>query len=1739
MSIVGDFVEAVGDIAEGAVDLVGSAVKSVFKLVGNVVKKVGDTVVSVVKGALKDPVGTIAKVAAVATGNAWALPLIDGATVVAKGGSFGDALKTAAISYATGKAANFVGTAVGRAAAESTSSAVVGKIVGAGAGASTVAIITGQDPVKAFATGGITAGVPAVLGKIDGFADLQKNNPTTATAISNAVAAQLTGKNPTDALINGVIEATGIVNKAMQQFDPNNKLTAAEKSILSNALLASTTAAVQGKDVSAAMSASLTQAGIKALGDMVTSGFAKSGNAVGTNSEALDKNAAAIEKNLKSQKSTAAEFDKVNGELEGKIAEQNRLYDVYTAAKDAADKDQESEDKYNKAKSALDAYNKYATSLNKDYEEYYKPTLSDLEKKLSDLGTEYSTLSKESKTINSNLKTAIDATTEGAKSAQATTNREIVMALDPKFDAAAYAKLNNVKSEDAYEDYLSKGQFAGAITNYDSYVSQKLKAVEEYDKDFNKEEYEAAIAAVMGAKDASAANTALNKIAAEIDAGVTTRSEAIQLLKDAYSSAGMSGYQPSEAEITSLMEQTDAQSYTTAIRTADLRSVSFDGAGYASQSDAATAAKAAGYNNYEWNGKNYLLEATPDTRAIEDARIRLATEALKKQGKTILTATDSQLKSVMDQIDKVPTKHLSSATLQDVLSGKYTTTDPDGTLRLEVAGRSITKEDQDAGRASNMLPDGYQLATMDQVWGEGHTDKAEVMVLPDGTVAWVVTGQRPLPSAIKSAGDVQDLIKTDPEAWLNLAAQYEKDVDLNMSDFFVQMANSAMLGAYATGNKEFGDNVKQTLSIATQAVGEQTKSLANFFSSVTGTSYDNALAKAGKALQDWGAANQTGSTVQQEKNITSAVANAKGVTEKIKAFVSASMDNPGGFATMIAKEGIQEILPMWAAKAVYNMGRVAYYGANAFMNGMESWGSNAGDTYAAAIKQGMSESDARATASKVGLQSAIITFVTDGVGDIPMLKVMAGDVIKGSLAGTAKAGVTNGVTEYFDEMLSNASQQYALTGKVNWDQATTAGTIGMGIGAGTASGLTLGVAINENAIVAKDVNGKDMTLAQFLAGDKVANMSTFNVNASVGVAKDGDAVTIGSIISMPMADGVNYETVKAGLPSVLTNQNIVIGKDALGDNVTLSQLMGQVTEKQDFDSLYTSLLNTTKEQREEAQTDFLSTTLSSLGYKPTKEEISSLISASPGGAEAIKQAATTYADKHTVTYDEAKKMLSDAYTAQGFSSYKPTDAEIKKFMASGATVDPTEITKQVGTFVGGNTVTAAEAEKIFKDTYGYKPSKEEIAQFTAVINQETQATNIGAYVDPRQVTTEEARQYLLDNGYQGTPDEIKAFVGQYDEELKKSEIAEWADPRVVSEQEVRDALKTAGFNDATDAMVESLTGQYEEAKLAGMTKDALPGFIYEALKGQVGGLETGLETLGDQFSELSADVKAKYDTLTQGQKDLADQLVQQGLDLNTAIETAVGSLQEDVNAKYETLTQSQKDLADQLTQQGVDLNNAIDIASKQNQEQIQELNKNLQDQIGTQGRTATQEDVDALTKMLAGQQDINQAYDVNQDKQITQEDLDLLNQIVSGTKTDWNAPAGSVWAPTGLYGQLYESEQQRKADLASAEEARKADAAATEEAIRKASIANQRTTLGTAAAGQVQNLIGNLPAAYRATQQTVNPVYAGEMTPFDFSSPLDTNYFSLSSEKQGSQIPGRPTKIATGGYLDDLLKLLK
>jgi hypothetical protein len=70
---------------------------------------------------------------------------------------------------------------------------------------------------------------------------------------------------------------------------------------------------------------------------------------------------------------------------------------------------------------------------------------------------------------------------------------------------------------------------------------------------------------------------------------------------------------------------------------------------------------------------------------------------------------------------------------------------------------------------------------------------------------------------------------------------------------------------------------------------------------------------------------------------------------------------------------------------------------------------------------------------------------------------------------------------------------------------------------------------------------------------------------------------------------------------------------------------------------------------------------------------------------------------------------------------------------------------------------------------------------------------------------------------------------------------------------------------------------------------------------------------------------------------------------------------------------------------------------------------------------------------------------------------------------------------------------------------------------------------------QLQSIQQQLPQALQMAQEVSTPIY-GQMGPYlDIGSDLDFGFFKPSPEKQAGTKQQQPTKIAAGGYIDDLL----
>ena len=91
---------------------IGDAVSSIGSAIGGAVQSIGNAIQPIVHKFESDPIGSIAMLAASATGQVWALPLISAADTIAHGGSLVQAAEGAAMSYVAGNIASAVSGAI-------------------------------------------------------------------------------------------------------------------------------------------------------------------------------------------------------------------------------------------------------------------------------------------------------------------------------------------------------------------------------------------------------------------------------------------------------------------------------------------------------------------------------------------------------------------------------------------------------------------------------------------------------------------------------------------------------------------------------------------------------------------------------------------------------------------------------------------------------------------------------------------------------------------------------------------------------------------------------------------------------------------------------------------------------------------------------------------------------------------------------------------------------------------------------------------------------------------------------------------------------------------------------------------------------------------------------------------------------------------------------------------------------------------------------------------------------------------------------------------------------------------------------------------------------------------------------------------------------------------------------------------------------------------------------------------
>ena len=267
-----DPIKQIGHIAESAVREVGHACESVGREVG----KVG-------QAAVNDPVGTIAKVAAIATQQYWALPLISAATVVAHGGDLGQAALAAGISYAAGAIAVGVGEALGAgsSAALDMAAADTANLSAQGLTASQISDVLAQSypeigtsAIQRMAEMG-SMGIPAAEMAAEVGSKMATQNLLANAAgntVGGATRAALSGGSGSDILMGGITSgagslAGGYASQELKDMGVNGTVA----NVLGKATGAATASTIAGRD-----------AKLSFINSLINTTLAESGKQVGS-----------------------------------------------------------------------------------------------------------------------------------------------------------------------------------------------------------------------------------------------------------------------------------------------------------------------------------------------------------------------------------------------------------------------------------------------------------------------------------------------------------------------------------------------------------------------------------------------------------------------------------------------------------------------------------------------------------------------------------------------------------------------------------------------------------------------------------------------------------------------------------------------------------------------------------------------------------------------------------------------------------------------------------------------------------------------------------------------------------------------------------------------------------------------------------------------------------------------------------------------------------------------------------------------------------------------------------------------------------------------------------------------------------------------------------------------------------------------------------------------------------------
>lgn len=1399
-------------------------IEDVFDLVNDVVDWVVDEIVQpvisgvndVINYVLDNPIEAIAKIGlTVVSGGAyaWAIPLVDGAATLAKGGNLGDALKAAAISYAGAKvgtvASTYVGNVAGDYLGDSFGSQIVSAGITAGAKSAATAIVYGQDPLQAFATGGIQGALGATLGKIDDAMEGQFENLQDGVkdSIQAGVAGALGDGNISADTVGNIVSTYSGVGDFMTNFlTENTGISDAAANVITTAVTSSVSTALAGNPNMSgeAFFATMSEAGADALKKVIDKPVNDAIDKVSGAYSNTETAANALNTATTNAGTYADRYNTLVNELNGKIATQDELKQAYNTALDRYNNNQ-TEANANAVNAAAKEFNDFATALEIDYNDNYKTQIETAERNFNFWNDQIPDL---------------ESTYNDARDWMVTTSEDLADEMKPVMDAADRAvalTLNSNIDEEAYREMYG---LSADETVYGHFLANQPNAVT-LDPNLN------ANSTALGGDTYYEADT--DTVYERVDGKwqkvdrqtAPSLNDYVKLtLGEDYS------YDTSDGKF--YVETPDGRQQVNPYVEANEVSTTYDAP---SMADMRAGTRAVGFVDRITSDMSRILESA-GYEAPEGGVVMLEHfKALRDAGYNINPFKDPGTGVVIDG-----TKDFD-AIKEEIVMGQ-TVYDPEQFLMSQpvlYSGNTLTFD--------GTTPVNAEIR---QIFRDaGYSDAEVEYYAPVGGMV-DLEGGAPTP----------DLVD----------AMYE--AEYYPPDYDTMMTIAANVYGKETGTDKF---MRNTTGLTLRSLGDlaATMGYVSILTNKAGwTDIDptnNAMSRFGEGLEKLGMAAHTDEYKQAlsefEADMSKRLGNAEGAWETVKAIGGSAVSNPGMFFSeyimseviqeapalllsggtiTVAKAGLKATAKNMGEEAAAKLATKVGFGAGVASDVAEAYAGAAMGAYNEAyqvyldtqvpieMREGglsreeairvltpLAEQYATKQAEDMGALGAITMVALSGYGNALERKLFknADEATQGvidSFAGTTTeiwdVAKKEGISEFFEEAIPAGALEARLAlldpTRDASGEITAAGVFGLVSGAGTGGIISTG---NELIKLTGNLGADFAQLSNSDVRDAVQNSNNpqalTNALANLGLTDTKSVAALGNQVMpdqftdenevrLAVANAVDdntAEAVKLGGPELTFTPEQI-------DNIVDTYVGSSDTSLNFEDSIYDMV------DKNYVNVQEVKAAAAAEGIDLTDDEAAKYV-----GAKDEEDALTEIRNELDPTFTteaEARKFFTDL----GFT---PTDEQVSNFV--GAVNESTQ-QQAIAEYIDPRQVTEAEAKKFFEDI-GYNPTQEEINAYVGQGDENFEAgapDRVESYVDPRQVTDAEARQFFADLGYTPTDQEIADFTAQVSETEQQTAISEYVDPRFVTLDEVQAIADQEGLT-LTEALAATYLGQRDEA----------------------------------------------------------------------------------------------------------------------------------------------------------------------------------------------------------------------------------------------------------------------------------------------------------------------------------------